>query len=96
MFFPGSKPMVPVDLSRFKEIVFWAKGEGRDYRIMLYAERFGYIPLQKNFFAGAEWKQYIFPLADFSQFDGKGLMGVLFTGIEEGNFTLFIDSVGFR
>ena len=96
MFFPGSKPMVPVDLSRFKQIVFWAKGEGKDYRIMLYAERFGYIPLQKNFFAGPEWKQYVFPLNDFSQFDGKGLMGVLFTGIEEGDFSLFIDGVEFR
>jgi imidazolonepropionase-like amidohydrolase len=96
MFFPGSRPMVPVDLSRFKQIVFWARGEGRDYRIMLYAERFGYIPLQKDFFAGAEWKQYIFPLNDFSRFDGRGLMGVLFTGIEEGDFTLLIDNIEFR
>lgn len=96
MFFPGSKPMVPVDLSRFKQIVFWAKGEGKNYRIMLYAQRFGYIPLQKSFFAGPEWKQYIFPLAEFSQFDGKGLMGVLFTGTEEGGFTLLIDNIEFR
>lgn len=96
MFFPGSKPMVPVDLSRFKQIVFWAKGEGKNYRIMLYAQRFGYIPLQKSFLAGPEWKQYVFPLAEFSQFDGKGLMGVLFTGTEEGGFTLLIDNIEFR
>lgn len=97
MFFPGSKPMVPVDLSRFKQIVFWAKGEGRNYRLMLYAERFGYIPLQKSFLSGPEWKQYVFPLAEFSQFDGKGLMGVLFTGgPDEGDFTLLIDNIEFR
>jgi imidazolonepropionase-like amidohydrolase len=97
MFFPGSKPMAPVDLSRFKQIVFWAKGEGKNYRIMLYAERFGYIPLQKGFLAGAEWKQFIFPLAEFSQFDGKGLMGILFTGgPDEGDFTLLIDNIEFR
>jgi len=96
MFFPGSKPMLPVDFSRFKKIAFWAKGEGKNYRIMLYAERYGYVPLQKSFFAGPEWKEYIFPLSDFDQFDGKGLMGVLFTGIEEGDFILFIDSVEFR
>jgi imidazolonepropionase-like amidohydrolase len=96
MFFPGSAPMAPVDLSRFKQIVFWAKGEEKNYGIMLYAQKFGYMPVYKSFFAGPEWKQYVFALADFSQFDGKGLMGVLFTGIEEGSFTLLIDNIEFR
>lgn len=97
IFFPGNKPMEPVDLSRFKKITFWAKGEAKTYRIMIFADKFGYIPIQKTFFAGPDWKSYTFSFTNFSQFDGKGIKGVFFAGgPEKGDFTLLIDNLEFQ
>jgi imidazolonepropionase-like amidohydrolase len=96
-FMPGSKPMEPVDLSRYTKIVFWAKGEGKNYRLLLTADRFGFIPVAKEFKAGLQWKRYEFPFAAFSGFDGKGLMLLVFSGgTERGPFTLLIDNIEFR
>ncbi|HEV7676320.1 MAG TPA: CIA30 family protein, partial [Candidatus Angelobacter sp.] len=42
MFFPGPAPMTPVNLSGKKAIKFWAKGDGRSYRVMVYSQANGY------------------------------------------------------
>jgi imidazolonepropionase-like amidohydrolase len=94
MFFPGAAPMQPANLSSKKRITFWAKGDGQTYRIMLFAQSGGSIPPSKSFVAGPEWKEYSFPLSQFSGMDGHDLMGLLFAGgPATGKFAVQIDDV---
>jgi hypothetical protein len=97
MFFPAPAPMNPADLSRFKEIVFWARGDGGEYQLMVFAARLGNIPAVRPFAAGAEWQEHVIPLASFSNIDGSDIRGVLFSaGSRPGSFRFQIDEIRFR
>lgn len=94
IFFPGAKPMAPADLSAVKDLVFWAKGDGRTYTVMLFATSLGMMPAQVPFVAGPEWKRYAFPLAGFTGADPHGVIGVFFGAAQEpGAFRFRIDGV---
>jgi imidazolonepropionase-like amidohydrolase len=97
MFSPGPSPMAPANLSAKKAISFWAKGDGKPASVMLFFQANGFIPAQKPFQTGKDWKQFRFPLADFNGCDGSGLLGVFFGGsIEPGPFSFQIDEVRFE
>jgi imidazolonepropionase-like amidohydrolase len=97
MFFPAATPMAPVDLSKFKEIVFWARGDGGAHQVMVFAARLGNIPATQPFTPGPEWREFVLPLASFSSLDGSDLRGVLFSaGSKPGPFRFTIDDVRFR
>lgn len=97
MFTPGAQMMTPVNLSSKKEIAFRAKGDGRTYRLMLFAESKGMQPLSKSFVAGAEWKEFTFPISAFAGSDGRDLMALIFAaGPAAGGFELRIDDVRIR
>ena len=97
MFTPGAQPMQPVNLSSRKEISFWAKGDGKAYRVMIFAQNKGYVPLIQTFVAGAEWKQITMPLSAFSGIDGHDIMALIFAGgPQPGPFAFQIDDVRFR
>ena len=96
MFFPSSPPMTPVDLSRFKELVFWARGDSRSYQVMLFATKLGNIPAAQPFAAGPEWREVVIPLKAFGV-DGSDLRGILFSAdATPGPFAFRIDSVRLR
>jgi imidazolonepropionase-like amidohydrolase len=96
MFFPATTPMTPADVSRFKEIVFWARGDGREYQVMVFATSLGNIPASQPFKPGAEWKEYAMPLSSFST-NGSDLRGVLFSASPApGAFSFVIDEVRLR
>jgi imidazolonepropionase-like amidohydrolase len=95
MFFPAATPMMPANLSQFKEIVFWTKGDGAEYRVMVFATKLGNIPASRPFTAGPGWQEVVMPLADFGV-DGSDLRGVLFSATQPGAFRLTIDDVRFR
>ena len=63
MFFPAATPMAPADLSKFKEIVFWARGDGGTHQVMVFAARLGNIPATRPFTPGAESREFVLPLA---------------------------------
>jgi hypothetical protein len=89
--------MTPANLSGKKSLSFWAKGEGRAYTLMIFAQSFGYQAAAQNFTAGAEWKQFTFPLKAFNGTDGHDLMGVFFGSSPTlGKFDLLIDDVRFE
>ena len=67
MFFPAATPMAPVDLSKFKEIVFWARGDGGTHQVMVFAARLGNIPATRPFTPGPEWREFVLPFASFSE-----------------------------
>lgn len=93
MFSPGAGMMSPANLSFKRSISFWAKGDGKTYSIMIFAQSLGYTPATLTFIAGPEWKEFVFPFDKFS-IDGSDVMGI-FIGASrgEGEFTLSIDSV---
>ncbi|HWM87710.1 MAG TPA: hypothetical protein VNO33_17775, partial [Kofleriaceae bacterium] len=96
LFSPGAQPMAPVDLSSSKQLVFWARGDGKPYTVLLFLKSRGFTPLARPFAAGAEWKQVRFRLADFDGTDAHDLMGVFFGTDRPGAFSLQLDDVAFE
>ena len=94
LFYPGSSPEDAVNLSKKKTISFWAKGDGKDYAVAVITEsNSGGMPGIQPFVAGAEWKQYSFPLSDF-QTDGHDITGIAFAHAQQpGKFEFEIDEV---
>jgi imidazolonepropionase-like amidohydrolase len=94
MFSPGAAPMTPANLSGMKAILFWTKGDGKSYRLMIFAQSRGFQPLIKTFTAGPEWKQVRFAISDFGGIDGRDIMAVIWAaGPAPGAFDLYLDDV---
>jgi hypothetical protein len=86
--------MSPVNLSSKQRLSFWAKGDGKSCRVMVFARVLGMQPAIATFQAGADWKQFSFPWASFKGIDGHDVMSILFTaGAEPGKFAFQIDDV---
>jgi hypothetical protein len=93
MFSPGPGPMEAVNLSGKEQIRFWAKGDGKTYRVMIFARSKGYAPASHDFVAGTDWKEYTIPFSAFET-DGHDLMGLLLTGgPAAGAFSFQIDDL---
>ena len=94
MFSPGATVMAPANLSSKNGVSFWAKGDGKTCRLMLFARSHGFQPAFKSFVAGPEWKRFTFRLSEFDGMDGSDLTGILFSGgPAPGRFVLQIDDV---
>ncbi|HEX5725689.1 MAG TPA: CIA30 family protein [Longimicrobiaceae bacterium] len=97
MFSPGQQPMQPVNLSGRKEIRFWARGDGKTYRVMIFVESSGFTPLIRTFTAGPEWTEHVFPFSAFGGTDGRDLMALIFAGgPTPGDFAFQLDDVRFQ
>jgi hypothetical protein len=96
-FSPGTPPMTPVNLSSKKEIGFWAKGDGKTYRVMILTKGGGYMPATRDFVAGPEWKQHRFQLSQFGGIEGYDITNIMFAGgPAPGKFSFQIDDVRFQ
>jgi imidazolonepropionase-like amidohydrolase len=78
MFFAGSTPMKPVDLSSAKGITFLAKGD-LDLKLMVFAASLGQIPAQKAAHAGADWSEVTLLWSDVG-IDAKDFIAILVSG----------------
>ncbi len=95
MFSPGAHPFAAANLSKTSGLQFWAKGDGKPYRLMFFTTAGGNIPQVATFVAGADWKQYSFPFSTFGDSDGHDVLAILFSGGPEiGKFNFQIDEVG--
>lgn len=95
MFSPGAHPFAPVNLSKASGLQFWAKGDGKTYRLMVFTASGGNIPQVESFVAGTDWKHYSFPFSTFGGSDGHDVEAILFSGGPEiGKFSFQIDEVG--
>lgn len=93
-FYPGPKPMQPANLSAAASIRFWAKGDGKTYRVMVYTRAGGYMPGMQTFAAGPEWTEYTFPLSAFNGTDGHDITSITFAaGPQPQKFSFQIDGV---
>jgi imidazolonepropionase-like amidohydrolase len=97
MFSPGKQVFAPANLSANKELTFWARGDGKTYRVMVFTESGGRIPAQQTFTSEREWKQYTMSLASFNGTDGHDVAAILFVGgPAAGAFELWLDDVGLQ
>ena len=95
MFFPGSTPGQPANLSAKKGITFWAKGDGGQYNVTIAAGSFMAIPSSVSFVAGAEWQQHSFLFTEFGSIDTRELLGISFAAgsMIHGAFQFQIDDI---
>jgi imidazolonepropionase-like amidohydrolase len=97
MFSPGAQIFAPANLSANKDLTFWAKGDGKAYRAMIFTASGGRIPAQQTFTSEKNWKQYKLPLSSFNGTDGHDIAAILFVGgPAAGTFELYLDNVGLQ
>lgn len=93
MWSPGAQPMQPVDLSARSGLTFRARGDGRPYRVLVFSQSRGMVPLARDFTAPAEWTEFVMSWQDFG-INGSDVMAILFVGSPPaGSFELFVDDV---
>jgi imidazolonepropionase-like amidohydrolase len=94
MFSPGAQVFAPANLSGNQNLTFWAKGDGKNYRAMLFTASGGRIPSQQTFTSEKNWKQYKLPLSSFNGTDGHDITAILFVGgPAAGAFELYLDDI---
>jgi imidazolonepropionase-like amidohydrolase len=95
MFSPGAHFFAPANLSKASGLQFWAKGDGKTYRIMFFTAGGGSIPRVATFVAGANWNHYSMPFSTFNDSDGHDVEAILFSGgPEAGKFNFRLDEIG--
>jgi imidazolonepropionase-like amidohydrolase len=97
MFSPGATPMSAVDLSAYHELVFWARGDGGTFRVMVFAESLGRIPAETTFQAGPEWREIVVPLSAFRGVETRAVQAIIFSaGQGQVSFRFQIDELSIR
>ncbi|ANB19183.1 CIA30 family protein [Dokdonella koreensis] len=98
VFFPASEAMQPVDLSARRELVFLARGDGREYNAMLLSgPTMQGMPAIRTFVAGPDWTPVRLPLSAFGGADLSRVRGIGFTaGDPPGRFRFQVDQVELR
>ena len=96
MFMPGAVPFGPADLSSRPELSFQAKGDPGEYRIQLFCQNTGQVPPEHRFPLGEEWAQVSVDLTSVGGCDTSGVMAVVFSATEPGEYVFQLDDVEFR
>jgi beta-glucosidase len=93
VYSPGPGMMQGADLSDKKNIGFWAKGNGKTCRLLIFTDTKGGNPTFRTFVATPEWKQYTFSFESLAT-DGHDLSALAFLGPPgEGKFEFLLDEV---
>jgi hypothetical protein len=96
MWSPGTQPMQPADLSATEGVAFAVKGDGSTFRLLVFAQSRGMMPLTHEFVAPAAWTEVSVPWSAFD-IDGSDVLAVMFVGgPRPGDFTLHVDDVRLR
>jgi imidazolonepropionase-like amidohydrolase len=97
MLSPGPRMFAPVDARARRELVFQARGDGRELALLLFSGAEGSRPAMRPFTPGPEWREVRLPLADFAGVDLGALRGVAVTaGLPAGAFWFELDAVEIR
>jgi imidazolonepropionase-like amidohydrolase len=93
MWSPVTQPMAPANLSHTKELRFRTRGDGKTYRVLVFARSKGMYPLTRTFVADTDWNDVAMPWSAFG-IDAHDLMAVLFCGGPQGgSFAFEIDDM---
>ena len=99
IYFPGARPMQPVDFSDRETLRFRTRGDGRTYRVMLFgADVNAGVPASVPFTASTAWTEVEIPLARFPT-SAPGIIGGLAFMAQApplGAFAFAIDDVEIR
>ena len=98
-WFPGAQPMQPVDFSDREVLRFRARGDGRTYSVMLFADGAGAtVPPTVPFTASSEWTEVEIPLDRFPSATPGIIAGLAFVAQAPplGTFSFEIDDVEIR
>jgi hypothetical protein len=94
----GAQPMQAINANAWKELVFQARGDGREYTVMLFsgvAQQA--VPSMVGIQPGGQWQQIRLPLSGFVGSDLSHLRAIAITaGLPAGKFRIDIDSVEIR
>lgn len=96
MFMPGAQPFAPADLSSKSNLTFSAMGDPGTYRVQLFCQNLGQAPGETTFDVTDQWQEYEIALNEVGGCDPTGVMAVIFSSGEAGEFSLQIDDVVFR
>ncbi len=92
-FTPGETMMQPANLSAKNALSFWARGDGKTYSVMIFAQSLGFIPAMVEFKPGQEWEEFMFPFEDFG-IEGFDIQGIFIGSSSElGPFQLRLDLI---
>jgi hypothetical protein len=93
----GAQPMEPVDASSCAALEFWARGDGREYSVLLFSGPAQGRPSAQRFRPGPEWARVTVPLERFAGAELHQLRGLALTaGLPTGPFQLDVDGVEVR
>ncbi len=96
MFMAGKQGFTPADLSAAKAVRFRARGDGKSYTVMVFAQRRGRIPTAQTFTAGKAWAQVELPWSVFEGLDGSDIIAVVIAQTAPGTFALSVDDFELR
>lgn len=96
-FYPGPAPFAPANLSTKQGLSFWAKGDGRGYRVLIFASSTMSIPPSVGFATSSVWQEYHFAFSDFGKIDSHELLAISFVSdTTPGTFAFQIDDMQFE
>jgi imidazolonepropionase-like amidohydrolase len=94
LYSPGAAPMQAVDGRAIRELVFQARGDGREYAVLLFSGAAGGLPAMHSFVAGPDWREVRVPLEGFRGAELGQLRAFAITaGLPHGDFMLEVDAV---
>ncbi|GBD32151.1 D-hydantoinase/dihydropyrimidinase [bacterium HR33] len=97
MFFPGDRPMSPANLASASGFSFYARGDGKTYRVLLFTQKGGAFPAVSTFTAGAEWQEVSFTWQQLQGGDGSDVVGIaIVAGPDPGPYEFWIDQMRIR
>ncbi len=98
-FLPNGSPNVEwleqglMDYSRKQSLRFFARGDGKDYFVMLMGPALDAIPAMYGFTAGADWQEVRVPLQNLGGIDLEQVKLISFGTMTPGAFRFQIDDV---
>jgi imidazolonepropionase-like amidohydrolase len=94
-FSPGSVQGSPANLSSWKSINFWSRGDGSSVSVAILTATGGMTPRWQHVVAGPDWEHHLLPFSAFHT-DGHDIIAVGFAVIDPpGPFAFQIDEICF-
>jgi hypothetical protein len=85
--------MTPANLSFKKALSFQAKGQEKNFAVLVFTRSLGFIPAVQTFSVRPEWAEYVFPWEKF-KLEGYDITGIFIGAYQEhGDFSLQIENV---
>jgi imidazolonepropionase-like amidohydrolase len=96
VFTPSGLRRTPADLSSKSGLRFWAKGDGRTYRVVLVGAGGQRDFQERAFKPTADWQEYHFAFADFQGVASNQIQSVILAASHDiGHFEIYFDEISF-